>query len=240
MTRERQIDFLALNEYLCNYSIKATVHDKAYQSELKALHKCYFSLLTWNSEIVHGERKIIKESADIQEAFEARLCEAFSDLGSSIFNWVHGGYKASRIMARSAIENFVRCVAVLEDKSVLEEKNVYAVFDRAAFSKIFNESASSTELYKRLHSDYKVLCSDVHTASEDNMENITFLAEFPRFNAERSRKSAEIICRIFKTVISLLCLIFPNFFHQMHHKNKENILISIPRSLKPKVLGVSD
>lgn len=240
MTRERKADLGALNEYLASYSIREIVANRAYQAELKGIHKVYFSVLNWNAEMLCGENSMIASKKDDVELLNARLAESFSDIGSAVFNWSHGGYKTARIMIRSAIENFIRCVAGVESYDLLGEKNIFTLFEEASKLAIYNSSSNVKDLFKKIHSDYKLLCQDVHTADAGNMENISFVAEFPRFDAEKSRQTSLIICRVIKNIISMLCLIFSVFFHKMHHRNKENILISIPASLKPSVLGIAE
>jgi hypothetical protein len=238
MTRERKSDLISLNEFLSGYSIGKTLNNDKFQSDLRLIHKAYFSLLTWGAEMSHGANSVTSELPAISGPFEQRLNEAFSDIDSAVFNWVQGGYKAARVMIRSAIENFVRSVAGLEDSQLLSEKNVFSLFEKSSKLFIFNSIPSIQLYFKKLHSDYKVLCLDVHTAGVANMEKISSLAEFPRFDTLKSRHGAEIIIRVIKNLIASLCLIFNKFFHKMHHKNKENVLISIANNIKPVIHGI--
>src|SRR5690606_5349990 len=107
---------------------------------------------------------------------------------SSFFNWMNGNYKASRVMLRVSVENFIRAVSGLEDKSQLNEKSLYKVFEVASNQSIFNNSfiPSVRSCYDALHSDYKILCADVHTATTQNMGNLTSLADFPAFQNDKS------------------------------------------------------
>ncbi|MBB5369872.1 MULTISPECIES: hypothetical protein [unclassified Janthinobacterium] len=240
MTRERLEDFSLLKDYLKKYNIQDNIKNKLFLENLKAIHKSYFSLLTWSGEIKFSEGLFKYKSIEISKEINELILESFSDIGSSIFNWTYGGYKTSRVMLRSAIENFIRAISGIEKKEQLQEKNIYSLFDGAATLIIFKSSEEVKASFKQLHSDYKELCRDVHSALPENMEKISTLSDLPKFDAEKSKKCCEIICRVTKNILILLCLIFFNFFHSMHHRNKENILISLPKKIKPFINGMNE
>lgn len=238
MTRERLEDFSALKNYLNDYKIDKNIKDKLFLSDLKSIHKAYFSLLTWSGEMSFGEEVIKYKNKELPSEIIEIIFEVYSDIGSSIFNWTYGGYKTSRVMLRSAIENFVRAISAIEESKQLQEKNVYQLFDCATALNIFSSSEIVIASFQQLHFDYKELCLDVHTALPENMERISSLSDLPKFEIEKSKKCSGIICRVTKNFLILLSLIFSNFFHRMHHRNKENILISIPKKVKPLVNGL--
>lgn len=237
MSRECSNDFEDIRKYIDGYKISCNLSHAEYVDFLKNMHKCYFSAIAWSAELQHENAKFQQLYPNSNEDIIFRLIETVSDLGSSFFNWINGNYKTSRVMLRVAIENFIRAVSGIEDKSQLVEKSVYKVFDTASKQNLFNGSLNPITkfCFDSLNSDYSTLCADVHTATIQNMERLTSLADFPAFDSKKSNSTADMYIRVAKNVTSIFCLIFNRFFHEIHHRNKENILISVPRKIKPSI-----
>ena len=236
MSRETNKDFKELIEYIDSYSLNSD--NQEYVSFVKSIHKHYFSMLSWNAEILHRKDDFYSASSISNERAYNYINESVSDISSSTFNWINGNYKTSRIMLRVSIENFIRGISSIENNSQLSEKNVYQLFDNAKDMAIFSKTITIKDRYNNLHSDYVLLCEDTHTASELNMENITSLSYFPEFNRDRALDCKNIYIRIVKNMNIVFCLIFSEFYHSIHHKNKENIMNSIPGSIKPILSGI--
>jgi len=237
MTRERKSDFEALVEYVSDYKIPIKENGWRYKNSLGAMHKSYFSLITCCCEAKENQDIFLKLVKSPHDDLMERVLETASDMGCSLFNWINGSYKTSRIMIRTAIENFVRAIGALEDKALLSEKNVYFLFEKASELLIFSENAEIKQAFNQLHSDYKLLCQDVHTASDKNMEFLSSLADFPSYKEKKGELCQEVFLRTSKLMIFVFCFVFNPFFHRMHHRNKENILVSIRKSLRPMILG---
>ncbi|GLT24597.1 hypothetical protein GCM10007933_40840 [Zoogloea oryzae] len=237
MTRERKSDFEALIAYVTSYKIPVKENGWRYKNALGAMHKSYFSLITLCCEMKENKDIFLKSATNPHEELMERLLETASDMGCSLFNWINGSYKTSRIMIRTAIENFVRTIGALEDKALLSEKNVYSLFEKSAELIIFSENAEIKQAFNQLHSDYKLLCQDVHTASDKNMDFLGSLADFPSYKEKKGELCTEVFVRASRLMIFVFCFVFNPFFHQMHHRNKENILVSIKKSLRPMILG---
>lgn len=237
MTRECSTDFNKIIEYVDGYKISDNLTHTEYVQSLKRMHKCYFSAISWSAELQHEGEKFLSEYSNSNEDIVFRLSETVSDLGSSFFNWINGNYKTSRVMLRVSIENFVRAISGLEAKSQLTEKSVYKVFDIASKQTIFNGAATfaTKSCYENLHNEYKVLCADAHTATVQNMERLTSLADFPAFQNEKSNGTADIYIRVSKNITSIFCIVFNEFFHSMHHRNRENILNGLSGDIKPVI-----
>ncbi|WP_444898112.1 hypothetical protein [Microbulbifer sp. SSSA005] len=103
---------------------------------------------------------------------------------------------------------------------------------RKTFSK---KNATVTKCYQSLHSDYKLLCEDAHTATIQNMEHLSSLSDLPAYEKVKSDNSANVYVRVCKNITSVFCITFNTFYHQMHHRNKENILNSLGKDIKPVV-----
>ena len=173
MSRECATDFKRLKEYLIGYSISENIKQHEYASSLKKMHKCYFSAVTWNAELTHNKDIFFRLNSRCTNDIINRLSEAVSDLGSSLFNWSNGNYKASRVMLRISIENFVKGVSGIEESDQLTEKRVYKLFETSAKQTIFTSCSTVNKCYTNLHNDYKLLCEDAHTATLQNMAHLS-------------------------------------------------------------------
>lgn len=240
MTRECKADFVELKKYIEHFKISNNLASNAYLESLANMHKVYFGMITWNAEMEHGKKDFQQKYSDCSTEIMQRISESVSDMGASLFNWMNGGYKASRVMVRGAIENFVRSISAIEDKSQLVEKNVYSLFEKAAATAIFNGNAAVKKAYDQLHSDYRILCEDTHTATIHNMEHLSSLAGLPTFNKEKAEASKEIFIRVARNISTIYCLVFGEFFHGMHHRNRENILHGLKKETRPAIAGIAN
>lgn len=236
MTRECKLDYENFISYITDYHISGNLEQVSYVETAKSMHKAYFSLLHWHGEFQHQKPFFESEYSNNEEIL-IRISEVVSDIGSSKFNWINGSYKASRVMLRSSIENIVRALGSIDDESLLTEKSVYALFDNAKEANIFNSNETVRSCFNNLHSSYKKLCKDTHTATIENMENISSLADYPKFFEDKSKDAGKIFIDVVKNIIVILCLVFNRLYHKMHHKNQQNIMLSIPRKTKPLVLA---
>jgi len=237
MTRECATDFKKIKGYINDYSISENIKQDEYISSLKKMHKCYFSTVTWNAELMHNKDIFLNLNGSSNNDIIYRLSEAVSDLGSSLFNWSNGNYKASRVMLRVSIENFVRGVSGVEESDQLTEKNVYKLFETASTQNVFTDSSTVNKCYRSLHSDYKLLCKDTHTAALQNMAHLSSLADLPKFEKEKSNKASEVFVRTSKNITAIFNILFNSFYQQMHHRNKENIINCLSGEIKPFVVS---
>lgn len=236
MTRECKADFVALVEYVDQYRISKNLTNDSYCGSLKQIHKCYFSLIIWGAEIQHNEEKAFQKKAGCTDEILHRLTECISDLGASLFNWMNGSYKTSRVMLRVAIENFVRAVSAIEDNSQLTESSVRTLFQKAQPLAIFNCTKEVRSAFAQIHSDYALLCEDIHTASKNNMEHLSSLAGLPVFKKTKAEQTRDVFVRIARNLNFILCIVFNIQYHGMHHRNRENILHSLRTKYRPLVL----
>jgi hypothetical protein len=236
MTRECKADFGALVEYVSQYKISKNLTNDSYRDSLKQIHKCYFALIVWGSEIQHNEDRAFLKRPDCTDEILYRLTESISDLGASLFNWINGSYKTSRVMLRVGIENFVRAVSAIEDKSQLTEGSVRTLFEKARPLAIFNFTEEVKSAFDQIHSDYALLCEDIHTAAANNMEQLSSLAGLPVFKKTKAEQSREVFVRTAKNFNLILCITFNSQYHGMHHRNRENILHSMSSKSRPLVV----
>lgn len=237
MTRECNSDFAELEMYVRDYKVSNNLENDAYVKSMKSMHKCYFSVVTWNAEMEHNKAKFLEMYSDCNDEIVCRISEYVSDMGASLFNWINGSYKTARIMMRVGIENYIRAIGAIEDKDILIEKNVYKLFERANVLRIFNDNENVRQLYDLLHNDYKLLCEDAHTAAEQNMEHLSSLAGLPVYKSKKAEDTKKVYVRIARAVAGMYCIQFNSFFHIMYHRNKDNILNCMNRELKSIISG---
>lgn len=237
MTRECNTDFDELIEYIKAYSIANNLEEDQFTASLKEIHKCYFSAISWSAELSYNRKDFLDKNKSCTETILDLLSESASDLGSSLFNWINGSYKTARIMLRVGLENFVRAIGSIEEKSLLTEKNTYKLFEKAKQLSIFKNDPTVKAFFQQLHTDYKTLCKDAHTESKANMEHLSSLAGIPIFKKTKARESKVIFTRVAKCMTGIFCITFNDFYHKMHHRNKENILNSLTRKTKSVISG---
>lgn len=236
MTRECKSDFDKFINYITTYKIDHNLENLSYKTTAKRMHKAYFSLLHWHTEFIYQHDFFIVNYSNNEDVLN-RISEVISDVGSSKFNWINGSYKASRVMLRSSIENFIRALSSIADESLLVEKSVYSLMERAKLTKIFTSSVQVKNSFNNLHASYRELCKDTHTSQLENMEKISSLIDYPKFYEQKSNSTGELFIGVIKDILVILCLVFNALYYKMHHKNRENILISIPSKCKPLILA---
>ncbi|WP_133306358.1 hypothetical protein [Pseudomonas syringae] len=235
MSRECTTDFSALRSYVAAYSVTPNLAKNSYVESMKAMHKAYFSVVCWHAEVISSKDDIFASRSSFIDDVWLRISEAVSDLSSSLFNWINGSYKACRIMLRSSIENFVRAIAAIEQPGILKEKNVYKLFELSAKLQVFTAHSTIKCYFDQLHSDYKILCRDTHTASFENMEQITSLDGLPVYAKAKAVSAKDLYVRVSQGFTVMVCLLLNAEFHKMHHRNRENILNAVPKSIRPLI-----
>jgi hypothetical protein len=68
------------------------------------------------------------------------------------------------------------------------------------------------------------------------MEQLSSLAGIPVYKKGRAEDARHVYLRIAKNINFIYCLTFNQFFHNMHHRNRENILHSIPPATRALLL----
>ena len=237
MPREITTDFSKFLKFIEEYNLSTHNTNKDYIKVLSQQHKKFYSFLTCIAEIQHlrKDTSLTPVICDKQIGF---LTESCSDVGSAFFVMTHGAYKASKIMLRSSIETFCKAYNLDSIPNIDKEKSVYAIFDGIKALPFF-EAEPQKSLLKIIHQEYKNLCLDTHTADDINMQHITALNYFPTFDKAEATKVSEKLTLLVSAYISLLCIKYNAYFQKMHHKSKENIIDSIPRTIRPVIHGIA-
>jgi len=180
---------------------------------------------------VATSRELPKES---ETAMINYIRESVSDLGCALFTWMHGCYKPSRLIMRSAIENLIRGISIAEDPTIRCEENVHNLFDRASNLNLFTPQPVAS-IFLMLNGTYGQLCADVHTATYVNMQNISALNYFPAFDVTKAETNSELFSKTCQQFLSILCLCFRNVFFDMHPENRDIILENLSQPVKQAI-----
>ena len=235
MSRNIGIDFAKLKSYVNNYKIN--IENDEFWKILSQEHKKYFAYLTFLAEaqtLSSTPNTFSKTITDKQLKF---LTESCSDLGNVLFIMSHGAYKAVNMMLRSSIETFIKGFVLDEIPDIDIEKIVFNLFNRSADLNYFN-NLKQKKLLGQLKQIYGELCKDVHTATENNMQNITALVHFPNFDLDAAKKTSNNLTQLVNIFLTLLSLKYNEYFHAMYHRNKSVIILSIPKSYRPLIMNI--
>lgn len=237
MAREITADFSKLVSFIQEYSLSDLSYNIEFVSILSSIHKKYYSLLTCIAELnfLSYDKSINPIIDDVQIAY---LTECISDIGNAIFVMVNGAYKPSKLMIRSSIETFMKGFCLDWYPTIIHEKSLYKMFDTIKTLSFF-QNTETKKIFGNIHDKYVILCKDTHTARQLNMQQITALNYFPQFQKQDAEKIKLYINSLAKDFLYLLCIKYNAYYHKMHHRNKENIINSIDRSLRPHIIGIN-
>lgn len=232
MTRETDADFESLVEFATNYSVNSSAINPAYRKSLKLMHRKYHGFMTFAAEL-EGLRA---NSISITPLNAQYLTEANSDLGQSLFCWLHGAYKPASLMLRSSIETFVKSVSSNENPAILTEKSVSRVFDLANQTAAW-QGGIKGKLFHNLRDQYSKLCLVTHTGSHTVMAQVTALNSFPHFESVRANSLAKQFADITDHFIASLLATHMSQLSKFHFRNRGIILNSIPKAIKAAIMN---
>lgn len=236
MSREITNDFKVLKEFLSEYQLNSLLAKNDFTNTVSQQHKKYFAFLTYIAEL----QSLIENTEfnstinTIQFSFIKESC---SDCGMAFFNLFHGSYKASKLLLRSSIETFLKGFCLGEIPDLNQETSIYRMFERVKSLSFFHLEHNKT-LLDKIHSQYKMLCMDVHTASDLNMANLSALNYFPEFRKSEAQEVVKFAVTLIPCYMSLLAIKYNHHFHSMHYKNKQIIIINIESYLRPLINNV--
>lgn len=236
MSREIKDDFKNLLLFFNKYSLEDVLKDKEFEEILSSIHKKYLSYLT-----IVGELQTLRNSTSINPNISEEqiqfIKESCSDIGNSFFCLIHGSYKPSKLMLRSSIETFLKGFNLDIYPGITTEKSLYKIFDNLKTSS-FYQSEPQKSIFASIHSIYVDLCSDTHTATQINMSHLTSMNYFPNFNITNANLTRNILTKLVTAYVSLIVLKYKDHYFKMHHRNRENILNSIPGNIKKIIQGI--
>ena len=218
-------DFEDLKEYLENFSLSLLVKDEDYLRFISTCHKKYYSFFITSVEL--------KDCYTFKEYLF--LKETNSDLATSLFHIMTGSYKSARLLLRSSIECFIKSFALDWSPDIDKEKSVYEIFKKVKALKYFSSEPQKSQ-FKIIHQIYKELCKDVHASDKVNMAQIDALDLLPSYSKKEANKIANIYINLIPSYLFLICDKFNSRYHEIHHTNKEIILMGINKPLRPYIM----
>lgn len=236
MAREVSKDFDDLITYVKQYSIEELTKEKDFKDLLSQIHKKYYAYLTLLSELstLVDNKRYDNIILSDQYVF---LQESLSDMCSSMFSFIHGEYKATKLLLRSSIENFIKGFNKDELPDLDKEKSVYQIFDETKKLDFFSTSTNK-DIFERIHNEYSLLCADVHTATIKNMEKRTALNTLPTFNLLQAKRIVDSFHTLISSYSTLLIFKYNEQFHDFNYQNKEIIENAIPTEYRKKVYNI--
>lgn len=225
-TKAIQKDFEQLKEFVKGYELPQEGNVEYFQN-LKRTHKVYFSVLE-----IHSVCKNLESlKSNSNSIFGKYLGESISELGSSLFISLHGCYKGSDQILRSAIENFLKAIGSTVYPNIVSIKSTYEVIDKAERADVF-QTKEIRERYSKLKGMYSTLCASVHTATELNMQNVGALGYFPHFDSKSSALFMRNYIEVARSILDILCWKYKLEYSQMHYKSKDIIEVSLSSNVK--------
>ena len=235
MSRELNNDFEIFIEFLKSYKLANVFDSKDVSDELKKVHKKYFSFLSLVSELEQyiDNTSFINKIGQIQFSY---IAESSSDIGTAIFHSANGSYKSAKMMLRSSIETFFKGFCSDDINGILIEKRIYKIFGHIKELEYFQVEPQKS-MFRTCLNEYSDLCKDTHTAEKINMQKLTALKYFPSYDQRKMVEISNKILTLIPIFLFLICDKFNLQFHQMHHRNQENIMLSIQKRLRPTILA---
>ncbi|MGF1727710.1 hypothetical protein [Photobacterium nomapromontoriensis] len=228
-TRLIQEDFEHLKVFVADYQLPKADNIE-YFKNLKRTHKVYFSVLELHS-VCKGLDPL---KGDLNSTFGKYLGESISELGSSLFVSLHGCYKGSDQILRSAIENFLKAIGSTVHPDIASIKNTYEVIEKAEDANVF-KTKEIKDKYRKLKGLYSKLCASVHTATESNMQNVGALGYFPYFEVKSSTQFMTNYIDVASSILDILCWKYRVEYPKVHYKSKDIIDVSLSRNIKSMI-----
>jgi len=238
MSREGQRDYENLESFISSYSLSTSISNDDFKLNLTKQHKRYYALIVFAAELNHQNFDPIDPASENHDIliynFNNYIPESISEMGSALFVWLHGCYKICQQTLRSSIENYLKGIGSIEFDDITGKKNTYEVFDLVSSLPFFLENPNR-HLFDSLKSHYSDLCASVHTATFQNMQNISSLGYFPHFKKENADIVASKFISIAEDFLSILCLMFPDTLKNMHYKNQDIIMPILDRETRHRL-----
>lgn len=222
-------DLEELKKYIEDFSLEPLASDPNYIGFISACHKKYYSFFIASVEF---------ESCFGEERFKY-LKEANSDLATSLFHVMTGSYKSARLLLRSSIECFLKSFTMDLIPNIEKEKSVYEIFNKIKALSYFSSEPQKTQ-FKSIHTIYKDLCKDVHAADKVNMAQIDALDLLPTYKKKNAEKIKDIYLKLIPAYLFLLSDRYNSTFHKIHHTNRDIILLTITKVLRPIIMKTQE
>jgi len=234
MNDQTKKDLDTLHHFLNSYTLDTILVNEDLSFTVKRLHGVYFGLITFAAELemLSASDKFVLKSTKENRKYLKEVC---SDLGHAFFCNIQGSYKGAGMLLRSSLENFLKVVISSKENTLIEEYG-FRLRERAkrAFLKNVLIKDLIDEMYKN---HYSRLSELVHTSRIKQMEQTSSLNYFPKFSEAPSQKIGSQFVKLSQYFTLISCLIYKEYFLEMHPANQRTILKAIAPNYRPIVLG---
>jgi hypothetical protein len=231
MPDDRKLALTELLTFLENYSLRETIVDnKPLKALVRSLYKRHHALLVWHVNL--EQREIWEGNTTKDTAFRQHLKESTSDVCQSILVFSQGLYKPSYLMLRSAVENFLKCVAIAENQAVLSLTSVFDLMAVVKDTPAISGSANLRTSFRNLRRIYAELCSYVHSSDHEFMSLTAYLGEYPGFDNIKSADYVKSCRSAIVSMCSMLTLLFPTRLREFHHRDLDFVADILPKNVK--------
>jgi len=217
LSRVTNEDFLLVIDFLKTYSLESVYSNEEFLLNLKSVHKCYFSLLVFSSELN------LAQSEGLSNEILNRVNEACSDIGASILLLAHGMYKQANMSLRSSIENFSKSISCNTFPDIIEDKSVFSIFEKTREIDLFSDQKLKDK-FSEITSIYAELCAYTHTATMANMANISALNTIPKFDSEKCSEFIRHAKRLLSRMLIIYTHMHRNRFFKFNPSNRDSVL----------------
>lgn len=225
MSRLISEDFDRFKEFVDNYKISKSLLSEKQLEDCKTMHKKLYAVMIFSAEC-HAQK--------MNQIFLEYIDEMTSDLLLSIFCWIQGMYKTSKLEIRCSIENFLKAVISETDNKICNEKGVYNIFNKAKVDKHFNKKLSETCL-NQFNNDYSLLCHTVHSDML-HLHSISALNLLPQNEKGQANEVKKLYVRIVENYLIVFYLNYPEVVDKMHPENKDGFLYCISKLHKSEII----
>ena len=225
MSREVEQDFEKVVQFYNDYSMSDITEQEGIEKQLKCMHRKLYSYMIFLGE---------QENAGIfDETTLAYQKEVVSDMIMAFFCWSNGVYKPAKLLLRSGIENFVKAIVYTYCPEIVQNKNVYEVFELAKKQSPFLDAYSAMR-FDNIHAKYADLCATVH-GSMDKLASIGGLIRFPCYDITEANETYDDYVKVIDEYLASVYYIYYEQVYKMHEFNRDLFLQGVQRREKQKI-----
>ncbi len=229
-------DLEALLNFLNSYELKPILENEGLIFTVKRIHRVYFGLITFM-----GEFEMISNSDNHSNKLAINnlkyLREVCSDLGHAFFCNVQGTYKGAGMLLRSSLEGLWKVVISSKEKVIFGRRDHGHKLKERAKKAYLRDIFIKQILDEMYENHYSPLSEIVHTTHTKQMEQTSALNYFPKFAESHSQKVETHFVKLCQYYTLICCLIYREFFLQMHPANQRIVLNGIAPNYRSIVLG---
>ena len=225
MSREIEQDFEKVMQFYNNYSMSDITVQEGIEKQLKCMHRKLYSYM-----IFLGEQA---NAGTFDETTLAYQKEVVSDMIMAFFCWSNGIYKSAKLLLRSGIENFVKAIVYTYCPEIIQNKNVYEVFELAKKQSPFSDAYTAIH-FDNIHAKYADLCATVH-GSMDKLASIGGLIQFPCYDITEANHTYDDYVKIIDEYLSCVYYVYYEQVYKMHEFNRDLFLQGVQRREKQKI-----